>query len=94
MSAFFLKKKIFRKYKDKYIFDYRDASYEFIRPFKQKVDYIIKYSYANVLSSPGFLNILGNIGKYCISHNTKSFYLREYNSNFIKEKIIVSYIIF
>ncbi len=62
---FFLK----RKYKGKYIFDYRDLSIEqipLLRPFMKMV---LKNAYANVLSSPAFSNYLPQGFEFVISHN-------------------------
>ncbi len=65
MMAGFLK----RRYEGNYIIDYRDLSVEqnrFLMPLFEKS---IKYSYANVLSSPGFMKCLPKGYMYYISHN-------------------------
>lgn len=64
----FLSKFLKKNYSQKYIFDYRDLSieqYGFLRkPFERLLD----YSYANVISSPGFKKCLPK-KDYIISHN-------------------------
>lgn len=78
-----------REYKNRYIFDYRDLSieqYAFLRPsFKV----VLSNSFANISSSPGFLEYLPKGYKFIISHNfdldlyksTKSKNYIEYKSN-------------
>ena len=62
---FFLKK----KYKGRYIFDYRDLSIEQKAPFKPLMKMVLKNSYANVISSPGFKDYLPKGFDYLLSHN-------------------------
>lgn len=62
---FFLK----RKYKKKYIFDYRDLSIEQNSIFKPFFKIVLKNSYANMISSPGFKEYLPKEFHYVLSHN-------------------------
>lgn len=56
------------RYKKKYIVDYRDLSIEQKIGFKQIYSLILKNSYANIISSPGFKKCLPK-NEYLISHN-------------------------
>lgn len=56
-------------YKDKYIFDYRDLSIEQKAFFKRPFVRVLKNSFMNVVSSPGFLKYLPSNYKYYLSHN-------------------------
>lgn len=56
------------KWKGKFIIDYRDLSIDQRPIFKQVFAFMLRRSYANVISSPGFRNFLPK-GKYYISHN-------------------------
>ncbi len=58
-----------RNYRNRYIFDFRDLSIEqnsLLKPFFRRV---LKNSYANVISSPGFKKYLPTGYDYLISHN-------------------------
>lgn len=61
----FLKK----NYKNKYIFDYRDLSIEQNVFFKYPFIEVLKNSYVNVVSSPGFISCLPDGFDYILSHN-------------------------
>lgn len=65
----FLSSFLARKYRGRYIFDYRDLSLEqkplFAIPFKK----VLSNSYANVISSPGFKKYLPIGFEYIVSHN-------------------------
>lgn len=70
MSAMVLYPLIKKKYVNKYIFDYRDASYEFFPVFSHYLKKIINNSYFTAVSSRGFLEILPKeSNKYLIVHN-------------------------
>lgn len=60
---------LLKKYANKYIFDYRDLSIEQNSIFHNLFRKVLKYSYANVISSPGFKKALPTGYKYIISHN-------------------------
>lgn len=55
-------------WKGKYIIDYRDLSIEQKPGLKQLFSLIVKWSFANVISSPGFSRCLPK-AEYLISHN-------------------------
>ncbi|WLR55466.1 hypothetical protein LC048_00095 [Mesobacillus subterraneus] len=73
MSGVVVLRELLKNYKNKYIFDYRDASFENIKPFKWILNKIVKYSAFTSISSKGFLNILPSDGKYVMAHNCSSF---------------------
>lgn len=56
-------------YKGKYIFDYRDLSLEQKSIFRNRFRRVLDFSYANVISSPGFKKYLPKNYNYIISHN-------------------------
>ncbi len=56
-------------YKKKYIFDYRDLSLEQKAPFKQLLKVVLRNSFVNVISSPGFKPFLPKGFEYILSHN-------------------------
>lgn len=59
-----------RSYHEKYIFDYRDASYEWLKPFYKSLSTLIKNSYFTSISSEGFKTILPD-SSYILAHNIK-----------------------
>lgn len=61
-------KQLVKKYKGKYIFDFRDLSYERHGFFRKKVKNIAKRSFFTSLSSPGFAEKL-ELNKYVMAHN-------------------------
>lgn len=63
LSTFLLK-----NYRHQYIIDYRDLSIEQKPVFKQLFSIMLRYSYANVISSPGFKRCLPK-RDYFLSHN-------------------------
>lgn len=68
-SAVFLSRFLKRRFRNKYIFDYRDLSIEQNRVFKFSFKRVLRNSYANVISSPGFKEYLPKGFNYYISHN-------------------------
>lgn len=57
------------KYKNKYIFDYRDKSYEYLKPYAAVVNAVVNGSVETVLSSPWFKDFLTKKKDYIIAHN-------------------------
>lgn len=68
-SAIFLSAFLKKEFKGKYIFDYRDLSLEQKFYFKSPFLQVLKNSYANVISSPGFKKYLPEGFDYILSHN-------------------------
>ncbi|HHV12440.1 MAG TPA: glycosyltransferase family 4 protein [Clostridiales bacterium] len=95
MTGVLLYRLLTKKYKDKYIFDYRDASYERNKLFKNMVKKIARNANFVCISSKGFLEILDNDADYSITHNFKLSDLPLKNTSYTKkvnEKINISYI--
>lgn len=55
-------------FRDRYMIDYRDLSIEQKKGFKQLFSVMLRFSQANVISSPGFKRCLPK-RDYCLSHN-------------------------
>lgn len=68
-TALMIPEVLLGRYKGKYFFDYRDTSYENLKPYKMLIDAIIKKSYATCISSPGFKEYLTNEKELLIAHN-------------------------
>lgn len=66
--------KLKRKYSGKYIFDYRDSTYEGFAPFKKIVGTLVEHSYATFVSSDAFRRFLPEkqSSKIYTSHNLLS----------------------
>ena len=67
---------VLNRYKSNYIFDYRDITGENNYLYLKLVQYLIRRSYITAISSPGFIQILGDGKKYILSHNCN---LLDYN---------------
>lgn len=65
------------KYKEKYIYDYRDITYENFSLYKHIVNSLVKKSFFTAISSKGFVEsqFLDESNKFVISHNTRNFKL-------------------
>ena len=70
-----------RKYKNRYFFDYRDTSYEYIAPYRRFINKIIMRSYATGISSPGFRKYLTDKKELVTAHNFQDIY---YESRVLK----------
>ncbi|MBI9014039.1 MAG: hypothetical protein JEZ08_17525 [Clostridiales bacterium] len=64
-------KMLLKEYKNRYVLDYRDASYEYITVFKNRLEKLIENAYFTCISSKGFLDILPRNTEYVIAHNFK-----------------------
>ena len=60
---------IAKKYSGRYIYDYRDLTYEKNNLAKKLVQKLIDNSYMTCMSSMGFKQIIGNNDKIIVSHN-------------------------
>lgn len=69
LTAVLIAKTLTKKYKDKYIFDYRDSTYEGFAPFKKIIGNLVNSSYATFVSSDGFRRFLPKSDKIYTSHN-------------------------
>ena len=59
------------KYKGRYVFDYRDASYEYLRLYKSYVTHVVNNPVLSCISSPGFKEYVCGKSPIVISHNMK-----------------------
>ncbi len=60
---------VLKDYKDNYIFDIRDYSYESFYLFKKLESKLIEQSYFTAISSPKFKDFLPKSNKYILNHN-------------------------
>lgn len=94
-TAFMIPDLLFGKYKNRYFFDYRDTSYEYIKPYKKLVDKIIKKSSFTAVSSPGFKKYLTDEKELIVAHNFQYEYYDNRAARCVKsesEKIVIGYI--
>lgn len=93
LTGFLVYKQLKTTYSGKYIFDYRDASYEKIGFFKKMLAKIVDNSYFACISSDGFKRILPQ-KEYINSHNFKYSDLEKQQVivGGKKEKITISYV--
>lgn len=61
----FLKK----HYSKKFLFDYRDASYEYLSFFRKRLHRLVAFSSLTCISSKGFLEVLPSDVSYVLAHN-------------------------
>lgn len=63
-----------KHYKNKFLFDYRDSTYEALSPFKKKVEELVRFSRVTFVSSDAFRVFLPNSENHKIftSHNLLS----------------------
>lgn len=78
--------KIRKYYKNRYVLDYRDFTYENLRIYKKIVHNLIYNSSLSFVSSDGYRAYLPNINKLHTSHNIVLDNLKYRESNKIKEK--------
>lgn len=95
-TAFVLGPELIGKYKGKFLFDYRDTSYENLKPYSMYINKIIECSKFTCISSPGFKEYLTPKKDYVTVHNfTNDFLMSRRNEIHKKnpdEKIIIGYI--
>lgn len=84
------------RYRNKFIFDYRDKSYEYVKPYGMLVNAVIKASRETVISSEWFKNNLTDKKEYILAHNFQEDFLKYRKKACVKrkdgEKIRVGYI--
>lgn len=91
MSGIVILKELCNQYKKKFIFDYRDASFEFFRPFQTLLNKIVVNSSFTCISSKGFLEVLPKNENYIMAHNCSSFDTLRSN-NIKNSQVVVGYI--
>lgn len=77
------------KYKNKFIFDYRDYSYERFGFYRKIVNKLIEVSYFTAISSKGFLKYLDNNIKIFPCHNISIDFPNLKNANGLKQKDVI-----
>jgi len=92
MSGVVILKELCGQYKDKYIFDYRDASFEYFKPFKSILNKIVVNSYFTSISSEGFLEVLPKYNNYVIAHNCSNFSTPAKLNDSKSSKVVVGFI--
>ena len=84
------------KYKNRYIFDYRDKSYEYIKPYGFLVNLFVKNSAETAVSSPWFKDNLTKNKEYILVHNFQNDFLKYTKNECAKkekdQKIIIGYV--
>lgn len=86
MPGVLISNKLFKKYKNRYIFDYRDYTYEKIKIYRKVVDKIVKNSYCTLMSSKGYMKYFTNKEKIIITHNISNDEYREDKASDLKNK--------
>lgn len=71
LTGILIADKLKKSYSGKYIFDYRDSTYESFAPFKKIIGDLVKHSYATFVSSDAFRRFLpaSESSKIYTSHN-------------------------
>lgn len=64
-----ISKYLFKNYRDKYLFDIRDYTYEGFNLYKNVVDKLVEYSSITSISSEGFMQWLKPNSKVVLNHN-------------------------
>lgn len=86
---------LLRQYRDKFIMDYRDYTYEKVWLFRRVIHNLVKASYATFVSSDAFREMLPQMDKVYTSHNLLVESLKYRNvhpsSNGVVEPIRVSF---
>lgn len=83
------------KYRKKYFFDYRDTSYEYLKPYSMLINKICNNSVGMCVSSPGFLEYIKTTAPVSVSHNFQDAYYERRKMECVGgngEKIVVGYI--
>ncbi len=80
-----LSKELLKSYKNKYIFDYRDFTYESFLPYKAVIHTLVNNSYKTFVSSDAFRVFLPESKKIHTSHNVLTNDLKN-EKNIIKTK--------
>lgn len=61
-----------REYRNRFVFDYRDYTYESFAPYRQIIHGLVHASWATFVSSDGFRDVLPALDKLYTSHNLRS----------------------
>ena len=69
VPAVFLYDVLIRRFKEKYILDIRDYTYEHVALYRKMVGKLIEHSFMTVISSKGFKRFLPDRYSYVVTHN-------------------------
>ncbi len=71
-TAIALSPLVLARYREKFVFDFRDLTMEKLPPYKAVEMQLIKNAAFVSISSPGFIDFLSSEGDYVLSHNCKN----------------------
>lgn len=93
LSAMIAYRLLIRKYQKKFIYDFRDLSYENIGVYRRLVNKLIEKSYFTCISSPGFKDVLADT-EYVMAHNFRYADIKKSNlyESSIGKKIVLLHI--
>ena len=91
LLAVLLSNFVLKKYKQKYIFDIRDYSYEHFKSYKNIMKRLLSGSCLNVISSPGFLKFLPDCD-CVVCHNTSFKSVGEFEFKKTQSQINIAFI--
>jgi len=83
------------KYRKRYFFDYRDTSYEYIKPYSFLINKIADFSMGMCISSPGFKEYIKTKTNMVVAHNFQDKAYAERKKTCVKKengKIVMGYI--
>lgn len=89
VPAIFLRKYLHTHFKNRYLFDFRDYSFEKFLPYKKMVDKLIEESQITTISSHGFMDFLNRNKKIIMNHNIPVGINKQEPTN-IKEKSVIN----
>lgn len=69
VPAIFLRRVLKGKYRNRYLFDFRDYSHERFAPYRRMVEKLIRFSGMTTISSHGFMEFLPESPKLVMNHN-------------------------
>lgn len=84
-----LKSYLLKNFDNRYLFDFRDYSFERFAPYKKIVDNLINHSEITTISSKGFLDFLNDNDKIAMNHNF-NFSNNESTTANLKEKTVLN----
>lgn len=83
-------KKLLNQYEEKYIFDIRDYTYEYLKIYKKMVNKLVQKSSITFISSEGFKSWLQPNEKICITHNITNIDKNLHDINLLKNREVIT----
>lgn len=90
VPAVFLKGYLMRNYKGKYLFDFRDYSFEKFGPYRRIVNNLIEHSAITTISSHGFMEFLNPNRNIIMNHNIPALPVMKEAPPPLKEKQVLN----